>query len=264
MAPTCTRRRPPPCSRPACTVASSAWTVAVAMSGLFVFGVAAHLVRHRRPGRRPPVDGRGRHAPARDARRRGRTGSGRARRWPTSTVASTGSPAGCSRDPWWSAAWHRSSSCSSALRSSAPASRTATPARCRGRRRCGPPPSRSPDASPARGPDPVTVIAYVDASDPTVATWLATVAGDPEVLGTSIRPNTPVGLTIVDLVPSGTSQGDAATAPSPPAAAAQRCHTRRHPGRWAGGRTDRCEGATRSPPAVRSGPCAWPRCSCSS
>ena len=49
--------------------------------------------------------------------------------------------------------------CCSASRSSAPASRTATPARCPAPPRCGPRRSLLADRFPARGTDPVTVIA---------------------------------------------------------------------------------------------------------
>ncbi|HEY5873989.1 MAG TPA: MMPL family transporter, partial [Ilumatobacteraceae bacterium] len=65
---------------------------------------------------------------------------------------------------------------------------------------------------PARGTDPVTVIADVDATDAAFAGWLADVSSSPDVVGSAIRANTPPGLTVVDLVPSGTSQGPAATA----------------------------------------------------
>ena len=65
---------------------------------------------------------------------------------------------------------------------------------------------------PARGTDPVTVIADVDATDAAFAGWLADVSSSPDVVGSSIRANTPPELTVVDLVPSGTSQGPAATA----------------------------------------------------
>jgi RND superfamily putative drug exporter len=68
------------------------------------------------------------------------------------------------------------------------------------------------DRFPARGTDPVTVIADVDASTLAFTTWLDELRASPDVLGSSIRPNTPTGLTVLDLVPSGTSQGAAATA----------------------------------------------------
>ena len=65
---------------------------------------------------------------------------------------------------------------------------------------------------PARGTDPVTVIAEVDATDPAFTAWLDEMSSADGVVGVSTRPGTPPGLTVVDLVPAGTSQGDQATA----------------------------------------------------
>jgi len=65
---------------------------------------------------------------------------------------------------------------------------------------------------PARGTDPVTVIADVDPTDPAFEAWLAEAASAAGVVGSSVRPGTPEGLAVVDLVPAGTSQGDQATA----------------------------------------------------
>jgi len=65
---------------------------------------------------------------------------------------------------------------------------------------------------PARGTDPVTVIAGTDADDPGLVAWLADVSGTDGVVGASTRPGTPPGITVVDLVPAGTSQGAQATA----------------------------------------------------
>ncbi len=65
---------------------------------------------------------------------------------------------------------------------------------------------------PARGTDPVTVIARTDADDPAFEAWLGETSSADGVVGVSVRPGTPPGLTVVDLVPSGTSQGAAATA----------------------------------------------------
>jgi RND superfamily putative drug exporter len=65
---------------------------------------------------------------------------------------------------------------------------------------------------PARGTDPVTVIASADATDPAFVTWLAAVSSSDGVVGASMRPGTPAGLSVVDLVPAGTSQGREATA----------------------------------------------------
>ncbi|MDQ1617742.1 MAG: putative drug exporter of the superfamily [Actinomycetota bacterium] len=68
------------------------------------------------------------------------------------------------------------------------------------------------DRFPARGTDPVTVIADIDPTDPAAAAWLADLAATPGVAGTAIRPGTPAGLSVVDFIPTGTSQGPAATA----------------------------------------------------
>jgi RND superfamily putative drug exporter len=63
---------------------------------------------------------------------------------------------------------------------------------------------------PARGTDPVTVIADVDADSPEFEAWFESANALDQVVGSSIHPGTPAGTTVVDLVPSGTSQGDAA------------------------------------------------------
>jgi len=68
------------------------------------------------------------------------------------------------------------------------------------------------DRFPAHGTDPVTVIASVDPTDPAATAWLTDLAATPGVAGAVIRPGTPTGMTVVDLVPTGTSQGPAATA----------------------------------------------------
>ena len=67
------------------------------------------------------------------------------------------------------------------------------------------------DRFPARGADPVTVIAATDAEDPAFTAWLDDVAASDGVVGHSVREGTPVGTTVVDLVATGTSQGAAAT-----------------------------------------------------
>jgi RND superfamily putative drug exporter len=67
------------------------------------------------------------------------------------------------------------------------------------------------DRFPARGTDPVTVIAHTDDSS-AVSGWLQDVSALPGVAGTSVRPGTPAGTSVVDIVPTGTSQGAAATA----------------------------------------------------
>jgi putative drug exporter of the RND superfamily len=68
------------------------------------------------------------------------------------------------------------------------------------------------DRFPARGSDPVTVIAAASPDDPAFASWLAEVTDLDDVVGASTRPGTPPGTTVVDLVPAGTSQGTRATA----------------------------------------------------
>jgi RND superfamily putative drug exporter len=65
---------------------------------------------------------------------------------------------------------------------------------------------------PARGTDPITVIANTDADDPVFVAWFAGLSTSDGVVGASTRPGTPPGLTVVDLVPTGTSQGAQATA----------------------------------------------------
>jgi RND superfamily putative drug exporter len=68
------------------------------------------------------------------------------------------------------------------------------------------------DRFPARGTDPVTVIADTNADSPEFAAWLEQVSSMPGVVGTSIRPDTPDGVSVVDVTPAGTSQGSEASA----------------------------------------------------
>jgi RND superfamily putative drug exporter len=68
------------------------------------------------------------------------------------------------------------------------------------------------DRFPAHGTDPVTVIASVDPTDPSATAWMTDLAATPGVAGAVVRPGTPTGMTVVDFVPTGTSQGLAATA----------------------------------------------------
>ena len=63
---------------------------------------------------------------------------------------------------------------------------------------------------PARGADPVTVVADVDADDPALAAYVVGLRGDARVADVRTWPGTPDGTTVVDVVPTGTSQGDAA------------------------------------------------------
>ena len=55
------------------------------------------------------------------------------------------------------------------------------------------------------------MVAATDSDDPDFEAWLADVSATDDVVGVSARPGTPPGLTVVDLVPAGTSQGDEAT-----------------------------------------------------
>ncbi len=65
---------------------------------------------------------------------------------------------------------------------------------------------------PARGTDPVVVLANVAADEQAFLGWIAAVRANPHVAGLSIRPGTPVGVQAVDIVPAGTSQGSDARA----------------------------------------------------
>ena len=62
---------------------------------------------------------------------------------------------------------------------------------------------------PARGTDPVTVIADDRRRRPRLRGVARRRLADDGVVGASTRPGTPPGITVVDLVPAGTSQGDA-------------------------------------------------------
>ena len=65
---------------------------------------------------------------------------------------------------------------------------------------------------PARGTDPVTVLAAARAGTPEFDAWMAAIAASDGVAGVSTRPGAPPGSSVVDVVPSGTSQGDEAVA----------------------------------------------------
>ncbi len=60
---------------------------------------------------------------------------------------------------------------------------------------------------PARGTDPLTVIAETDADNAEFLVWYEQLSTTPGVAGVAIRPDTPDGLTVVDVTPTGTSQG---------------------------------------------------------
>jgi putative drug exporter of the RND superfamily len=68
------------------------------------------------------------------------------------------------------------------------------------------------DRFPARGTDPVTVIADADSGSEDVRAWSDEIAGMPGVAGVSIRPDAPPAVTVLDVVPEGTSQGEPAVA----------------------------------------------------
>jgi putative drug exporter of the RND superfamily len=68
------------------------------------------------------------------------------------------------------------------------------------------------DRFPARGTDPVTVVADTEPDNPEFIAWFEQLPSTPGVVGTSIRPDTPDGTTVVDITPAGTSQGREATA----------------------------------------------------
>ena len=67
------------------------------------------------------------------------------------------------------------------------------------------------DRFPARGTEPVTVIAEVEPDSAEFLAWYQSVATTSGVAGTAIRPDTPRGLTVVDVTPIGTSQGTEAS-----------------------------------------------------
>jgi RND superfamily putative drug exporter len=67
------------------------------------------------------------------------------------------------------------------------------------------------DRFPARGTDPVTVIASTDPADPATTDWVTRINSSPGVVGSVVRTGTPAGTTVIDFIPAGTSQGAAAT-----------------------------------------------------
>jgi RND superfamily putative drug exporter len=66
------------------------------------------------------------------------------------------------------------------------------------------------DRFPSGGTDPITVLARSDADAAELATWLSEVAAMDGVAGVAVRPDTPHGLSIVDVTPVGSSQGGVA------------------------------------------------------
>ena len=67
------------------------------------------------------------------------------------------------------------------------------------------------DRFPARGTDPVTVIADTDPDDAEFVAWLEDAEAMSGVAGVSVRPDTPAGVSVVDITPVGTSQGPEAS-----------------------------------------------------
>ena len=67
------------------------------------------------------------------------------------------------------------------------------------------------DRFPARGTDPVTVIAETDPDDAEFVAWLEDAEAMSGVAGVSVRPDTPAGVSVVDITPVGTSQGPEAS-----------------------------------------------------
>jgi len=68
------------------------------------------------------------------------------------------------------------------------------------------------DRFPARGTDPVVVVADVDPTDPAFVAWYDRLSTLPGVVGVATRVGTPPGITVVEVTPVGTSQGEEATA----------------------------------------------------
>ncbi len=68
------------------------------------------------------------------------------------------------------------------------------------------------DRFPARGTDPVTVIAESEPDSAEFLGWYEQLATMPGVVGTAIRLDTPPGLTVLDITPAGTSQSREASA----------------------------------------------------
>jgi RND superfamily putative drug exporter len=67
------------------------------------------------------------------------------------------------------------------------------------------------DRFPSRGADPVTVIAGVSDRSPDLAHWIDDIGAFPGVAGVSVRPNGGSDVTVIDITPGGTSQGHVAT-----------------------------------------------------
>ena len=63
------------------------------------------------------------------------------------------------------------------------------------------------DRFPARGADPIQVVAEIDPASPEAEALLGRLSTLDGVAGTSVRPGFPAGLFVVDVVPAGSSQG---------------------------------------------------------
>ncbi|MEL7155845.1 MAG: MMPL family transporter [Actinomycetota bacterium] len=63
---------------------------------------------------------------------------------------------------------------------------------------------------PARGADPVVAIGEVDPAEVTAEAWVSSLAGIDGVAAIVPRPGFPAGMTVVDVIPTGTSQGETA------------------------------------------------------
>ncbi|MEL6982939.1 MAG: MMPL family transporter, partial [Actinomycetota bacterium] len=63
---------------------------------------------------------------------------------------------------------------------------------------------------PSRGAEPIVVIAEVDAASPEAEAWVAELGALDNVAGLQVRDGFPTGTTVVDVVPTGASQGEEA------------------------------------------------------
>ncbi len=68
------------------------------------------------------------------------------------------------------------------------------------------------DRFPSRGAEPIVVIAEVAAASPAAEAWVAELGSLDGVAGLQVRDGFPAGTTVVDVVPVGTSQGEEAMA----------------------------------------------------
>ena len=66
------------------------------------------------------------------------------------------------------------------------------------------------DRFPSRGAEPIVVIAEIEAGTPEADSWIAELGGRDGVAGLQPRDGFPAGLTVVDVIPEGTSQGPVA------------------------------------------------------